>query len=363
MRATALSFILLVILMAAGCAPYLPEVPIVPVTVAPGKIEGRVDPPTQTATRQPAGSAQCDRPYSADSMWNTPIDWQKAQIHPMSGKMMATFFKRDDWIGSDATQYAPNIYFVDGDTPLVPVVLWSNRSFRDALNDIDVLLGQPGDTVWVPLPADAQPAPGTDGELVVINLATGEEWGLAKSSKGYKGDWSAGGVYRYHIENSGVPPTGFAHRGAGIGSLAGIVRPCEVERVEIGHAVTIAYDYPCAPEICSGNGWPAFIPPFSKTDGEGTSPFDIPEGARLVIRPEISDDEIEQACDGMRGCITWVRAMQKYGGFIVDNSGHPKTYGEGDRTANWDPAVWSSDMLRNIPPDWYAVLDWDVPAN
>ncbi|MBI5296228.1 MAG: hypothetical protein HY869_12205 [Chloroflexi bacterium] len=354
---------LLVILSAGGCAPFLPEVPIVPVTAASEEAGTEVSPPPATATPQPADPLHCEAPYSEDSLWNTPIDWQRARIHPLSDKMMAAFFKRDDWIGSDTTQYAPNIYFVDEATPLAPVALWSNRSFRDAFDGNTVLLGQPGETVWVPLPSHARPAPGTDGELVVVNIDTGEEWGLAKAHKDLNGGWSAGGVYRYHIGNSGVPPMGFAQRGAGIGSLAGIVRPCEVVRGEIGHAVTIAYDYPCTPEVCARNGWPAFIPPFTKTDGEGTSQFDIPEGARLVIRPDVTDVEIGEACGGMLGCITWVKAMQTYGGFIVDNSGHPKTYGEGSHSANWDPAVWSSDMLRNIPTDWYAVLDWDVPAN
>jgi hypothetical protein len=64
----------------------------------------------------------------------------------------------------------------------------------------------------------------------------------------------------------------------------------------------------------------------------------------------------------MKGCMLWVLNMQEYGGFIVDDSGHPKTYAEGDATAHWDPAVWSNDMLRNIPPEWYAVIDWNHPA-
>jgi hypothetical protein len=54
--------------------------------------------------------------------------------------------------------------------------------------------------------------------------------------------------------------------------------------------------------------------------------------------------------------------MQEYGGFIVDNSDHPKTYAEGDATANWDPSVWNKSMLKNIPPDWYVVIDWNTPS-
>lgn len=350
------------VLTHAACAPT--ESPVPAATSLPSATTSPVVPTrAQEDSSEALNLAACDPPYAADSIWNTLIDWKSARYHPQSEQMIDAFFKRDDWIGSDASQYAPNIYFVDETTPLVEVFLWESRSFRDAVSDVQVLLGEQGGSVWVPLPSHAQPAPGTDGELAIVNLDTGEEWGLAKSSRNLDGSWSAGGVYRYHISKSGVPPKGFAHRGAGIGSLAGIVRPCEVERGEIRHAVTIAYDYPCKPEVCEANGWPAVIPPFTKTDGEGSSRFDIPEGARLVIRPDISDGEIAQACQGVMGCVAWVKAMQNYGGFIVDNSGHPKTYAEGNLSAQWDPAVWSSDMLKNIPTDWYAVLDWSTPPN
>lgn len=51
--------------------------------------------------------------------------------------------------------------------------------------------------------------------------------------------------------------------------------------------------------------------------------------------------------------------MQFYGGFIVDQSGHPKTYAEGNATAHGDAEVWFADMLRNIPIDWCVVIDWE----
>jgi hypothetical protein len=321
-------------------------------------------PSTLRSTSTPVPQAEveeipCERPYPDSSIWNVPLDWSLARVHPMSAQMMAAFFEGSDWIGSDATQYAPNIYLVSNETPLVPVRLRENR-FRDARNDLALTYGEPAGVVWMPLPPEAQPAPGTDGQLAVVNLDTGEEWGLNEGEVDHQGNWIASGAYRYSIENSGIPPEGFAQRGAGIGQLAGIVRRCEVEQGRIEHAVTLAYDYPCAPEICQQNGWPAFIPPFRKTDGRGISPFDIPEGARLAIRPEISREEIEAACAEVKGCLLWILAMQEYGGFIVDRSGHPKTYAEGQASANWDASLWTEDMLRNIPVDWYVVIDWNT---
>ncbi|RME90541.1 MAG: hypothetical protein D6770_02255 [Anaerolineae bacterium] len=312
--------------------------------------------PTPLATED----VRCVRLYTDDSIWNTPIDWSVARIHSDSDAMMGAFFAGSHWIGSDPTQYAPNIYLVDNSTPLVPVRL--KYRFRDAYDDVTIRYGDPGGVVWMPLPEGAQPAPGSDGQLAVINLDTGEEWGLNGGRIEADGRWSARGAYRYSIYNSGIPPEGFGQRGAGIGQAAGIVRRCEVERGAIEHAVTLAYDSPCTPETCARNGWPAVIPPFRKTDGRGTAPYDIPEGARLVIRPEISEEEILAACRGVTGCVLWARAMQTYGGFIVDHSGHPKTYAEGDATAHWPSDLWSASMLRHIPREWYAVLDWNIPA-
>lgn len=303
----------------------------------------------------------CERPYPDSSIWNVPIDWSIAKLHPMSDLMMRAFFKTQGWIGTDTSQYAPNVYWVTNNTPLVPVKLMKNR-FRDAKNDQTLLYGEPAGVVWLPLPLDARPAKGTDGQLVVINIDTGEEWGLNKGRVDMEGNWTAGGIYRYHIQNSGIPPEGFGQRGAGIGQLAGIVRRCEIERGWINHAVTLAYNYPCQPEVCQQNAWPASIPPFRKTDGRGDSAFDIPEGARLAIRPEISEQEIAAVCAGIRGCVVWALNMQKYGGFIVDNSGHPKTYAEGDATAHWEASMWNQNMLKGIPADWYVVIDWNTPS-
>lgn len=314
-----------------------------------------------TSTPPAMGELPCKRPYQEASIWNIPIDWSIARIHPLNDLMMDAFFEVYDWIGSDSTRYTANLYWVSNETPLVPVKLIEYR-FRDAFDDMQIKYGEPGGIVWMPLPPHARPAAGSDGQLAVVNIETGEEWGLIKGFTDFEGNWYAEGVYRYSIQNSGIPPEGFAQRGAGIGQLAGLVRRCEVDRGRIDHAVTIAYDYPCSPEVCQQNGWPASIPPFRKTDGRGNAQYDIPEGARLAIRPEISQNEIVEACKGIRGCVIWALAMQEYGGFIVDNSDHPKTYAEGYSTANWDPSVWTKDMLVGIPTDWYVVIDWNQPS-
>lgn len=300
----------------------------------------------------------CERPYIPKSIWNQPINWSNAKIHSDSAAMIGEFLDSRGYVGANVDSYAPNIYFATNNTPLVSVKLYSNR-FRDAIDDFKIIYGEPGGVVMMPIPKGALPSPGTDGQLAVINLDTGEEWGLRQGSIDSEGRWFASGAYRYHIGNSGVPPAGFGMRGAGIGQLAGIIRPCEITRGSINHAVTLAYDYPCSPKTCAANNWPASIYPFTDTDGRGTNRFDIPEGARIVIRPEITRKQIKQVCNGVKGCIVWAVNMQQYGGFIVDRSGGAKTYAEGDLSAQWDPAIWGNRMLKDIPHSWYAVLAWN----
>ncbi|HUF00220.1 MAG TPA: hypothetical protein VMN99_13260, partial [Anaerolineales bacterium] len=104
----------------------------------------------------------CKRPYPDSSIWNIPLDWSIAKIHPMSDLMMNAFFENDDWIGTDTSQYTPNMYWVSNSTPLVPVQLRENR-FRDAIDDREIRYGEPGGVVWMPIPSDAVPAVGTDG--------------------------------------------------------------------------------------------------------------------------------------------------------------------------------------------------------
>lgn len=354
MAVIAIAAILIILFRSQSTRPGVEESPT-PASTSPST---PLPPITPVATVE---ETSCKRPYPDTSIWNVPLDWSIAKIHPMNDLMINSFFKSRDWIGADTSQYTPNMYWVANDTPLVPVKLLKNR-FRDAVNDKQLQYGQPAGVVWLPLPLEARPAEGTDGQLVVINVDTGEEWGLNKGYVDGEGNWFAGGIYRYHIQNSGIPPEGFGQRGAGIGQLAGIVRRCEVERGRIDHAVTLAYNYPCEPDICQQNGWPASIPPFRKTDGRGDSQYDIPEGARLAIRPEISREEIVDACAAIQGCVVWALNMQEYGGFLVDNSDHPKTYAEGNASADWDASLWTRNMLRDIPPEWYVVIDWNTPS-
>ncbi|HEY9526768.1 MAG TPA: hypothetical protein VIR02_06785, partial [Anaerolineales bacterium] len=127
----------------------------------PGVEESPPAAPTSPSTSSPSitpgvplDETSCERPYPDTSIWNVPLDWSIAKIHPMNDLMMRAFFESRDWIGADTSQYTPNMYWVANDTPLVRVQLLENR-FRDAMNDKLLQYGQPAGVVWMPLPVEA----------------------------------------------------------------------------------------------------------------------------------------------------------------------------------------------------------------
>jgi hypothetical protein len=154
--------------------------------------------------------------------------------------------------------------------------------------------------------------------------------------------------YHYNVRWSGVPPRDrsgrpFGSRGAGVPYLAGLVRPCEVRRRRIAHALAFAYDYPSAD----------FVYPATKSDGAGP-PDGMAEGTRLQLDPGIGRAEIERW--GCRGpCMTIAVALQRYGMYVIDNSGRPKIMLEYEDTARWNGRL-DAETVSPIPLSAFNVL-------
>jgi hypothetical protein len=146
-----------------------------------------------------------------------------------------------------------------------------------------------------------------------------------------------------------VPPPSengnpFGSRGAGVPYLAGLVRPCEIARGRIDHALAFAYDYPSRRHVF----------PATKSDGIGSARTDLPEGSRLQLDPTLGADEIGAwGCDGP--CLVIARALQRYGMYVIDNAGRPKVMLEYEGTAAWDGRV-DDDTVSPIPFSAFRVI-------
>lgn len=306
--------------------------PLVLAVVAAGA--GCVQAPSTAGRTTAAG---CTPAYSATSPWNTPVG-ASPDVDPRSRALVGALTGK---LTSDPTQYTYPVYEVDPSTPLVSISVsgrYSNVTGPSTISTARV------PTVAVPIPASAQPAEGSDSQLIVHDAATGDEWGFWEASRLGDGSWRATNGYHYNTNWSGVPPHGFGSRGAGVPYLAGLIRPCEIAQGRIDHAIAFAYTSPSS----------SFVYPATKSDGQGADATSLPEGAHLQLDPSLTPAELAGlGCTG--ACLTIARALQQYGMFLIDASGRPKLVAEYEATAAWNGTI-TSTTVSPIPLARFRVL-------
>lgn len=338
-RAWLVGLVLLLVGMGAGAlgahhlAPPLPPPPSTDHALAPPAASATAL--QATATPQPTAARPRHysehlrrRPYSDTSAWNQPIGDQPVYDR-RSEELIATIgrSKTDGVITSDASQYSYPVYFVDRDTPRwdVPcrkyactIVTTSGATTTAVLRD-------------VPIPERAQPSSGTDGNMIIVDLATGTEYNFWQMRRRAQG-WEASNGSIYNITWDGMPPT-YGSRGAGLPYLGGLIRPWEIRQGRIEHAIAFGYPFP-ARDKC--------VYPASKTDGNSKRRDAIPEGARLQLDPTLTEADFARMGLDRTGMII-ARALQEYGMILVDFSERPKIY------------------VENLADNPYATEQWDDP--
>ncbi|GGI08614.1 hypothetical protein GCM10011354_29960 [Egicoccus halophilus] len=305
------------------------------------------DPVTATAT----GTVR--RAYTDDSPWNTRIP-AHARVHPDSRTFLRSFETAASdghrrRLTSDPTQYTFPLYRVGAATPTRRVTL--TGTYSEVVDQVTTRTRR-APVLSIPIPANAQPSPGTDASVVIWNPATGDEWGFWEFTNHGNGTFSARNGYHYNTNFSGVPPTApnrFGSRGAGVPYFAGLVRRDEIDAGRIDHALAFAYDYPS----------PEFVWPATKSDGIGTIGRDVPEGARIRLDPTYTEADFTAWGLSREGRII-ARALQQYGMYTIDKAGRPKIMIEDEQTAAWKGTITASTVSR-IPWDAFQVLDWRTP--
>jgi hypothetical protein len=137
------------------------------------------------------------------------------------------------------------------------------------------------------LPPSARPDPRFDGWMTVINSQTREAHDFWRARREQDGSISYHFVKKWDLNGPGFQePGGVSARGSGLPLFAGLIRPEEIDRGRIDHALAIAVP---------GAAKERFVQPASRTDGVGFRDS-IPEGARLRLRFRNSEDYINRAC-------------------------------------------------------------------
>lgn len=301
-------------------------------------------PTVQPSLAPTAGPATFNRrPYSESSIWNTPVR-SNAAVDVNSAAMVATIAASDNGkLRSDPRQYTYPVYFVTNETAKRTITTSqvsrrynADGSFTGGLYSFDI-----------PIPEGAQPSSGTDRQMIIVNVDTGDEWDIFRFE--YYAPNQATRISHYV---SGVlrdgQPLNYASRGAGVPYLAGLIRPWEIQAGEIKHALAFAYAMPRQARC---------VYPAVKTDGNSANLLAIPEGARVQLDPNLDVNSIPGLSSASGKVIA--RALQVYGAFVVDVSGSNKLYAEDNVTADWGTSLVAT-TVEAIPVSALRVLQ--LPA-
>jgi len=305
---------------------------------------GGDDPPTPGATSG-SSTVDCPRPYDPSSPWNRPVG-KRPRVHPRSARYMRAITDNRQPLTSDPDQFTPAVYEFDERTPLKTMKLSGYYSSYDGGDNARKGHGYAPTISRIPIPDNAAAPPGDDGQVVLWNPTTGVEYAFWRFKRTISGTVSATNGYRYHTRAGfqGRFADGLAGRGAGLTYLGGLVRPCEIERGRIDHALAFAYSSP-SPHT--------FVYPASKLDGLGTK-RDVPEGSRLQLNPRLDEADFNR-WRLPPAARTIARALQTYGMYLVDNSGSSKLFLEARQTARWGPSI-RRDLVSRIPWSAFRVI-------
>ncbi len=313
-----------------------------PARVPSGGVAGysRARPPSTVRTAH--GSAAPFRFFSPTSFWNEPPA-SDAPVAPNSASMIGALTAQVDhellvgngpWINT--TSSGVPVYTVPPGQPGVQVELTHHGP--------DAALS----SAWhaVPLPGDAQPAAGSDADLVVWQPSSErlwEFWQLARTAGRWSASW--GGAMQNVQSQQGVYgpavwPEAKAWWGVTATSLSlvgGLISLEDLKHGEINHALSIAIPNPRAE---------TYAPPAHRDDGSSPAPASLPEGAHLRLKPSL--DLAALHLPGLT--LMLARAAQRYGIFVTDRAPNIAFYAQDPTPTGSNPYTGANGFFEGQSP-------------
>lgn len=283
------------------------------------------------ATVVQAASAQ-DRPFGPNAPWNVKV--RGLPLHPNPAPYIARLW-------TDAPSERPGNFNLSFDDYTYPVY-----DSRQAERWFPVWSRSPSDLDGgkVPWSSRWSPAPGGDGQAIILDPEQGIEWDLFQVQVG-EGDLQIEGGSRvpgdYRTRETGYR----ASRGAGIPYLAMLVRPHEIRAGVIPHALSMAVR-----NTDGAHAWP----PATKLEHPGER-IGLPEGSRFWL--DVSDAQIEEwlrtlppgvPLEARRSGRIIAQALRDYGWFITDTAGAAHLQFESRVSARQD---WKELGLASVEID------------
>ncbi len=326
---------------AAAAATSAAEATSASPVVTPSRAAGAVVPGAKAAAAPPAAAANAgDRMFSSSSFWYSRIP-AAVTLDPASAAKAADIAQQaaTHYGGAafNAHQYNAPIYRAPASTPTVDI------RFDDCQHKGYTPDGLTDQFSNVPLPADAAPAAGTDGELALYSPSLDQAWEFWQLRK-TGGQWSAcwGGRIDHASRSQGIFTGGFGATATGLpANLAGAVTFADVNRGSIDHVMALQLVSPAGGAF----SWPA-----QRTDGFSTAATAVAEGQRLRLDPSVDVESL-----GLNPVAAMVaKAAQSYGFVVTDKAGAVSVLGE-TSTPQRAGAGQSWDAILKGVPD-YAVF-------
>jgi len=205
------------------------------------------------------------RPYGPGAPWNVPL--KGIPDHPNSVlwverlRRLSTAARPGNFNLGGFESYSYPVYLAGDATAFVPI--------RSRHPDWGNLHGKE-----VPRNPNWKAAAGSDGQITILDPATGREWNLWQVRfDGQTLNIGNGNLVDgdYRSKEDGFPSS----RGAGIPYLAMLTRPEEILQGAIRHALSMPAKNPSST---------FFVPPATKTDGDKFGiPEGVPEGMRFGL--------------------------------------------------------------------------------
>ncbi|WP_156115881.1 hypothetical protein [Bosea sp. UNC402CLCol] len=265
------------------------------------------------------------RPFSASSSWNTPVS-SNATFTKLGWPASTGYNYSVAW-----DSYSPSVYVASASDPLVQVTYppgW----------------GYPGGTVSVHMPAAANGAAGTDGELIVIDGDIAYNfWQFNRTSNTTASAASFGSENIVTGDGWGTksPFLSAGITAAGASQLGGLLVKAETDDGVIDHALQLAVDFSLAK--------PGAVGQAISSDGSNASGI-VQEGQLLAIPPGTPMPA------GLSPLGQQVfKAMQTYGAYVIDVAGgttniraQANAYDDATMTALWHDMGNITPLLQGV---------------
>lgn len=266
------------------------------------------------------------RPFAPDSIWNTPLDPDRARPDPDGEAVMQQIRSTSQKLVFSISQYTIPVHVVNSDNiPGMPVQsIHYNGNIFDAW-DTDA---------WVdrhpPLLPEMWAEQNEDGHLVIVDPFKKLAWELSMFHWDADGQAKCSTYNVWDLTGSGTSTPFEARkwpsrggRGAGFPVIAGLIRPEEIAVGEIRHAMIYGYSH----NRLGDDGKKAFVHPAVRSDGRYQGRQYPYEGSLLRLPPHVGETDFDQWGLGEHARVV-ARALRDYGMYNGDNSGRFKVYAQ-----------------------------------